>query len=343
MKKKLYALFGMFFPSFKPQPETKPLGVIPPDPESSQHYTGSQYKGNYVWSGAMNLCWTELCQSLIHAPIALRTEDLDALRMTNNLNHPVCAKADLDAPSYYVKAGLGPQTVATINRECRVKFPEKSFPDLRIDLGQTDLISYAYFYKKVAYELPFIQKDVSFEGQKVAGFEAGDHQKHTVEILGYESDDRFILRLRLKNEGDELLLAKGFDTQTPGEMLKVLEAWSGHRTTSLGEEDYFKMPVLALQYRRDYPEMMGKYLDNDGFKECFIGQMFENIAFELDETGVRAESQAVISIERGSFAHPPQRRYFYLDKPFWVILKRKESPNPYFLLGVNNTKIMQIR
>jgi hypothetical protein len=67
--------------------------------------------------------------------------------------------------------------------------------------------------------------------------------------------------------------------------------------------------------------------------------MFENINFELDEEGAKVESQAVIGAERGAM---PKKtgRYFYLDKPFWVIMKREDSAHPYFLLGVNNAQIM---
>lgn len=312
-----------------------------PDPERFQHYTGSMYKGNYVWSGAMNLCWTELCQSVIHAPITLRTGDTAALKMADCFNHPVCTKADLDAPSYYTRAGFGSRTVEAINRESRAKFPEKSFPDLKIDLREEDIISYAYFYKKVAYEMPFTRGNISFEGRQVTGFEAGGDQKRTVEVLHYEHDNRFIVRLRLKDPTDELILAKGFDTRQPEELLRQLDQLNGRQATRLTENDFFKMPLLKLQYRRDYEEMVGKNLDNEGFKQYFIGLMFENIAFELDETGARVESQAVISVERSAAAHQRQRRYFYLDKPFWVLMKRTDASNPYFLLGVNNTDVMQ--
>ncbi|HEX5112757.1 MAG TPA: hypothetical protein VFV79_07915, partial [Saprospiraceae bacterium] len=93
-------------------------------------------------------------------------------------------------------------------------------------------------------------------------------------------------------------------------------------------------------YRRDYNDLIGKAFANPGFTHLIIGAMFENINFDLDEAGAKVESQAVITAERGAAPKKPGR-YFFLDKPFWVIMKRSESNNPYFLLGVNNDHVMQ--
>ena len=336
----------MFLFSCKTPSGTKntAMPATPPatsDPARFQRYTGSLYQDNYVWGGAMNLCWTELCESVLKGPLEVQTDDAAALRLADQFNRPVCSKADLDAASYYVKAGFGPRTLQAINRECRDKFPEKSFGDLNYDLGESDIISYAYFFKTVAYEKPFTRKTMLFAGQRVAGFEAAKDQKHTVEVLHYQSDDQFVIRLRLQDPADELVLAKGYDTRHPAAVLQALTELPAHAAQPLADGDFFKMPLLKLSCRRDYTEMLGKALKNNNFTQYFIAQMFENIAFELDETGARVENEAVIGVERTAAVRPRPLRYFYLDKPFWVIMKRADTPNPYFLLGVNHPNIMQ--
>lgn len=305
------------------------------------HYTGSFFEDNYVWGAAMNLCWTELCESVIKAPVALNTSDEDALATTAALNKPVFSTADLDEPSYYIRAGFGPETVRQINREVSAKFPEKSFSELSDELHEIDIIAYAYFFKKLAYAIPFVQQNVVFEGKWVKGFSAAAQQKKTIEILDYQSDTRFIIRLKLLQQDDELILAKGYDTLHPAEVLTALQQIPEGNKESPGENDHFRMPVLSLRFRRDYKEMMGKQLKNSNFSEYFIGLMYENIAFELDETGVKLENEAVIMMPRGAMPTQIRNRYFYLDQPFWVILKRKTSSNPYFLLGVRNKSIMK--
>lgn len=312
-----------------------------PAPDRYDHYTGSLVDGNYVWSGAMNLCWTELCEDVIKAPIVLRTADAEALKTTEHLNHPALTREDLDEASYYVKAGFGPKTLEVINRESRSKFPQKSFGDIEAELGEEDIISYAYFFKNVRYEKPFTRKTVMFDTIKVSGFEAKDEEKNTVEVLNYENNDRFVVRLRLKESNDELILAKGYAMDQPADVLREIDGLPAGASSKLGQDDHFQMPLLGLNIRRDYNEMIGQPLGNEGFHQHQIGLMFENIAFELDETGAKVESQAVITVERSAFRPGKQVRYFYLDKPFWVIMKQKNTSHPYFLLGVNRASIMQ--
>ena len=308
-----------------------------------KHYTGFLYEGNYAWGAAMNLCWNELAESVIKSPIGLDTNDPEARFLVDHFNHPVCTTQDLDAESYYVKAGVGKSAVDAINAECRAKFPQKSFGDLKMDLAPLDLIAYAYFLKKVTYEVPFTICDTWFDQQRVAGFKAeDDKQRKTVRVLKYISDDQFIIQIALRDKGDELILVKGYDTQHPAQVLEELNARDS-AISSLADEDSFRMPLLKLQYRRDYTQLEGKSFLNKGWTGYFIGQMFEDLSFELDETGARVENQAVITAERGAFLPPKNARNFFLDKPFWVIMKRMDSVNPYLLLGVNNTTIMQLK
>jgi hypothetical protein len=71
--------------------------------------------------------------------------------------------------------------------------------------------------------------------------------------------------------------------------------------------------------------------------------MFENIKFKMNEKGAEVEAEAVIGMNGGSNGQslPPIPRYFKLDKPYWVIMKQTDSKNPFFILGINNTELME--
>jgi 16S rRNA U516 pseudouridylate synthase RsuA-like enzyme len=60
----------------------------------------------------------------------------------------------------------------------------------------------------------------------------------------------------------------------------------------------------------------------------------------MDEKGARAENEAVIVMSKSIYLDDETPKKLILNKPYWVIMKRKESQNPYFILGVNNTEIM---
>ena len=78
-----------------------------------------------------------------------------AVAMANNFNNSPFSLKDLSEDSYYVKSGYGPQTQDEINKDCKAKFPKKTFDDLKYPLQPSDIISYAYFVKEVQYLTPF--------------------------------------------------------------------------------------------------------------------------------------------------------------------------------------------
>jgi hypothetical protein len=259
--------------------------------------------------------------------------------MAETLNQASFTRDDLDEKSYYIKSGFGQETVELINKESREKFPEKSFKDLKLNLGSMDIIAYAYFLKKVEYLTQFKEKDVLFEKEKAKGFYAdGAKQKENVKILKYWDDNRFIISLKLKDGSDELILAKGFDMKKPKEVVDEINRYNHDGLQEMGSYDQFEMPKLHLDHHRDYVELMGKFLANKGFEQYFIAQMFENIKFDMDYKGARVESEAAIVVAMGM---RPEIKQFVLDKPFWVVMKRKNSKHPYFILGVKNIELME--
>lgn len=307
--------------------------------KSSDVYLGSEFEDNYVYAGAMNLAWNELADNIIHEKIGLNAQEDEALALIKKLNNAPFTTKDLDEESYYIKSGYGPDTVKTINTEVKTKFPDKSFPDLAIQLAPLDIISYAYLLKKVQYVTPFEIQDYSFEGTPVKGFTAlGADQKANVKILKYWNDDMFILSLALQDDSDELFLAKGFPDPTPDKLVDEINALAGTQPQEMGEGDWFRAPFLKLDYAHDFKPLMGKQFLNKGFEDYVIGAMQENIKFEMDNTGARVEAEAFIVLQR---AMDKKIKKLVLDKPFWVVMKRKNSLNPYFILGIRNTNFME--
>jgi hypothetical protein len=303
-------------------------------------YLGSEYKGNYVWGGAMNLAWHELNENILHEELSLNTDDKVALEMVKKLNHSPFTRSDLDEKSYYIKSGFGQETLDLINKESRQKFPRKSFPDLKLKLAPTDIISYAYFLKEVEYWAQFKEKEVMFEKERVKGFYAKDYdQKKNIRILEYWDDDRFIISLKLKDGSDELFLAKGCGMNNPRGIVDEIDRYNSANLVGIGDDDPFEMPKLHLQHHRDYIELSRTYLANQGFETYFIASMFENINFDMDHKGARVENEAGVPLG-AAMAQRPKIKRFILDKPFWVVMKRKNSQHPYFILGVKNTELM---
>lgn len=327
----------------EPKPDALPTLV------SNHNYTGSSFKENYVWGGAMNMAWNELIDSYTHSEITLKTEQDQTLEMLKKLNDPVFSKKDMDEASYYIKSGYGQKTVDYINKECRQKFPRKSIEDMDIKLGDRDIISYAYFLKEIEYQIKFSKQDVLFDGELVKGFAANNKEYENIYILDYQNKDNFIIGIKLKDQADQIFLAKGYPMDTPDEIVKALREKAPAQSSKdailglpMNSKDTFQAPILHLDYERPYKEMINQMITNPELKDFVISVMQEIIKFDMDEKGARVENEAIIvltkSVAPGDEYKP---RSLLLDKPYWVVMKRFDSNNPYFILGAQNTAVMK--
>lgn len=342
---KLFLLLSLFFvgANEKINSQTKENQI--PKTKLIGNYVASEYKGNFIWCGAMNLAWNELNENIIKDKVKLNSNDKVTLEIVKSFNNATFTKKDLDSSSYYIKSGFGQKTVDAINKESKIKFPDKILENLHLQLQDDDLISYAYFNKFVSYRYEFDKTTVIFKGEKVKGFAYNPKvlgHEFNIEVIEYVNDDQFIARLKLKEDNTEMIVAKGYNMNNPA---VVIEKWNNNDPShyySLQGEDEFEAPQLNLNFHREYKEVTNELLENKGFENKYFSQMFENIKFKMDEKGAEVEAEAVISMEAGSNGHSsaPVPRHFKLDKPYWVILKQVDSKNPFFILGVNNTKLM---
>ena len=311
---------------------------------NTSNYTGSYIKGNYIWGGAMSLAWTDLSKNIIKAPIQLNTSDKKVISLVENFNHPTFTKNDLDEKSYYIKSGFGNKTITAINLETKKKCPNKSFSDLTDNIGDKGFIAFAYFYKKLNYLNRFSVKTTTFLGKNVTGFYAENKkQNDNVSVLTYVDDDHFIISLELKDNKDQLILAKGYDMKNPSKVIETINKYNMNKLGSLRNKDEFEAPKINLNMYRNYDELIGNKLKNKNFENYLIVKMYEKIKFEMDENGAKVENEAVIEAGETSKnpRYLPEPRRFILDKPYWILMKRSNSMNPYFILGVTNTNLME--
>ncbi len=313
--------------------------------EDGDNFTGSEYKGNYVWGGAMNLAWNELSENIVGDTIQFVTTDKVVQSYADRFNSQFFTKKDLNDESYYVKSGFGQKTVDLINEESKAKFPTKSFSNLDIKLLDEDAIAYAYFLKEVEYQTQFSEHLVKFNNKTVKGFHAANNrQRANVRIINYWNDDKFIISILLKDAKDQLIVAKGFSMASPFEVATELQHQDLEGAVFMGPDDIFEMPKLSLQMMRTYTELENQVLTNKiGGRDARIMSMFENIKFDLDHSGARVENEAVIAVDITA-AFPVKEKKIkrlVLDKPFWVLMKRSNSENPYFTLGINNSELMR--
>lgn len=301
-------------------------------------------KGNYIWSAAMNLAWNSIRDSIFHEAIAFEQGTESAISLAKKLNASRMILNDIGRKEGFVESGFGPEGIRKIKAAWMKKWPKTPLPELpeAEEMENTWIFTLAAFRANLAYLHPMTPVDVQFQGKWVKGFGLFDPMAKTedMRILNYVSDDKFLLRLLVRNEEQELYVAKGYAMQSPDQVLKDLRRYGRGNLGRMVNEDRFEAPILKVEAVREYPELEHILLRNKGFEGHWIEGMREVIEFEMDEYGCRASTRASMLAVDSLGSPSPQPKNLLLDRPYWVVLKRRSSPRAYFILGVKNAAFM---
>lgn len=301
--------------------------------------TGSYWKGNYIWALGMQLCWNQLYNDFIHGPVQLEQEGQAAQKLISLFNLQRFDKSAVSPECIYTNAGFGPQILKTIQEDLAKDFPNRTTDTLgNLTPAPDDLICFSYLYKKFQHLSQFQEIEMTFLDHKVKGFTPEISASQGIEILDYDDDDNFVLRLLSNSMRDEIILIKGNETASMEEILDFLGA-AGQGSVPK-EDDTIRIPNISLQFDREYHELIGSRLRAEGnnLDGLRLVTMEEQIRLSLNYLGATVENEAVMSFARGG-APRPKRLIF--DQPFWFIMKETRSSQPYLILRVNNTAVLE--
>lgn len=222
------------------------------------------------------------------------------------------------------------------------------------------IVARAEFDKSLPFEFDLTSFDnkLTFAGVKVASFGSfggGEQAYKTIDILYYKNDNEFIIKLLPKDQQHEIILfktKKQFENfaqmniqleknKTLGqkEQKQQSKQWKYY----LQEEDEVIIPKFNFNIETNYSSTEGNTITSSN-KEYIITTAYQRTAFMLDEKGAEIESVSIKemadSTEEMREVEKPKPKKMRFDKPFFVILKKTTSLNPYFVLFANNAELM---
>ncbi len=171
-------------------------------------------------------------------------------------------------------------------------------------------------------------------------------QYSNIELCYVKDEDNFIIKLRPKNFNDEIIIIKGLKDLKYDKIKEILNSIDPDIDLKYEIED-FRMPKINFKATRKYKNLNNsKILNKTRFSQYkYIIKMFSNTEFNMDEVGAKVESKTIIHCTPESAAAPPkiEKKHInlYLNKPFEIILKNRDSKIFYFNLKVNNDAIMK--
>jgi hypothetical protein len=309
---------------------------------------------NYLYCATFQLAWNELQDQIVGAPIRLEGSP----PMADELNRQSFRSGSLSDDSYVAMAGRVKDGIADeIRSAMNQKFPAAT-PKLIEYPDDTVFFAYAYLQKTLPFPVKFdrLPKPLQFQAKRgrgpVASFGIQDFDEHglraerlteQVTILDYVSDDDFVLRLSTKT--DEIILAKVTPQKSLADtidavMQRILQPIGKQVQPTLQKKESLVMPKIALNIDREYSEIVGNTLQNQGWSDFYIGGAMQSTRFLLNESGARLESEAWIAVANGDPPPPPKPRHFVFDRPFLIYLRELQAEQPYLAIWVESPELL---
>lgn len=231
------------------------------------------------------------------------------------------------------------------------------FSDVEID---EDLISAkAEFKKSLPFKLQLssFDNELSFKNENVKSFGAIGYDYETsgiIRILYYKDDNNFTLKLTPKDKEHEIILhMTEIPFTTMSDLINDIElkmkigeteqvqsnlSWKFYLT----DNDEVIIPKFDFNIETNYKTLEGTRFSSLG-ANFRIEKAWQRTALVLNEKGAEIESESGIVAVADSVAveeEKPRPKKMRFDKPFFLMLKRVDSKNPYFGLWTADTELM---
>lgn len=313
---------------------------------------------NVIWCATFQMAWNRLKDDVIGEPVRVANADAVADR----LNRAVVKDADLPDGSFYAAAGFAKDGITEkIRREMQERFQKEP---TGLDAKEAAILAYAYLRAGVPFTLPFFDNDEGFRftdghGQKTQvssfGLRPKDESKYRdlrdqVEVLYLHRDKQwgqpteFVLDPCRDSQPNQVILACIPKNKTLSATLKDMEKKIAEGPPSDDDRRFVSnsellVPNLNWNISHHFAELEGsdKQLSNAKFREFWIKMALQTIDFRLDRSGVELQSE---SHAAATAPGAPGAPYFYFDRPFLIVVKKRGAERPFFVMWVDNAELL---
>ncbi len=200
-----------------------------------------------------------------------------------------------------------------------------------------------------------IQTGLNFSNKKVKAFGMADHDEKIIEkttIIYYQDDSHFIIGIQPADAANGIILAMGLPPiKTLGDAVRKIDSLAAIGDKDAANQqlqwryifnhfDDFLIPKIQFNIEANYPGVEGQMLSCKG-RNYAITEARQHTAFILDEKGARVESEGDDVAKLDSVGLPPRPKHVEFNKPFYIMIRKKNTQNPYFVMYVENTELME--
>ncbi|MCK4627956.1 MAG: hypothetical protein KAT56_03070, partial [Sedimentisphaerales bacterium] len=296
---------------------------------------------NVIWCVTFQACWNEL--KTVVGPM-----DVPGARdMVRRLNEAPLNADDLPEGGYYAAAGLVTDgIVKKIKSEMAARFPNVK-PNLPSVGNEIVAVAYAYLSSAVKFRTAYFDReggdnfiDSSGNRTRISSFGLYKNRESSVnatlarqiEVLysdkkRYPSQE-FVLDLDKNSRPTQLILAcvepKESLAATWQKVQRKMRDWNpGKDEREFGDHDSLAVPNVNYRLRHIFKEL----------ETSDLLRTSQVIEFRLDRSGAGLASEAYI-------AYLAAGRSFSFIRPFLIVLRKRGSAEPYFVMWVDNAELL---
>jgi hypothetical protein len=259
----------------------------------------------------------------------------------------------LQPQDYYAAAGYYKDgIVERINADLAKRFPGAPRVGPATDPKKL-LLAYAHLEIGIPFEFHFQDavrplqfKDSTGKSTPVRAFGIREEDKEMggetfrgqVRLLFHEGEE-FALDLSRKTKPYQVVLARVKRKATLISMLEHL----GERTTNpsnpLAAGAIVLVPNMEWKIDHHFTELQGKELRHPVLPPettLFCAQQL--VHFRLDRRGAMVKSTDILGVDWSAGSEP---EHFLFDRPYLIVLRNRDSQQPFFVMWVDNAELLQ--
>ncbi len=299
---------------------------------------------NMLYVSNFQVVWNKFADEISRQPIVLTGNPI----MMQMLNRRLTGAGDIREDFYLAMAGTQEDGISErVTQALSDKFDETPGIDLTLK-NPHDILLYTILVKDIQFAEEFerMEQPILFnQSIPVRAFgikefvldESHIRAAEQVEIIYYNNDNDFIIRLHSRAESDEIFLAKIPPLKTLAATSSyVLTQVSINRPQGLKEKDTLQIPIIDLDIVDWFLDLEGRCLESRGMEDFCIAKAILGIKFRLFQDAPVYELMPSVGEEK-KITKP---RKFIFDKPFLLLIRQQGASYPYLVLWVQNTELL---
>lgn len=302
---------------------------------------------NIIYCSSFQLAWDKVKSDVFKEDVKLANQPQIVNYLNSNVIGRNISENNRVTMAGYIKDGI----VSKINKELSDKFGSQKKFDYDGSNSDKAILAYGYLFKNLKFSKNFNDLNLSFiadnSGERVGCFgidpdsdcDYREQLSRQIKIVDYTNDDDFIIQLCTTSQDDEVILAKITPQKNLDECVKYVNSRiaNGHLEKFNFDCDILWIPTLSFNITHKYNELINKIVINKGFEQYYIQEARQDIAFQLNKSGIVLESESQMAYAASAIQ---VSKKLVFDKPFLIFLREKGEKSPYFAAWIGNTELM---